>query len=185
MLLYETKSKEGFTNLDTTFLPWSSPCSWTTLRAAGRTFQNSATNSFPFRLLFCRMAFARYKRGTFWTICALWNSLSHVATASSALLRWNMHQWDKAYYKVKATQTLSITSSEFIQDNKKYTPGYCSNSSLKRKLQKEKCFNQINSIYICSQLISSLLLKHHPTNLERQVNDTDRVSWMVLCAYFV
>lgn len=100
-LEYSCKPVEKLTNLDTTVFPRSSPLSTTSLSAEGRTFQNSVTNSFPLRLLFCRMSFARYKRGTFRAISELRNCLSHVATTSSALLRWNIHQCDKAISEVK------------------------------------------------------------------------------------
>lgn len=84
------------TSRETTLFARSSPASMTPLSAAGRTFQNSATNSFPLRRLFCMMSLARYKNGTFCSFWAMWNCLSHVCTTSSAFCRWKMHQCDSA-----------------------------------------------------------------------------------------
>ena len=63
----------------------SSPCSITSRRESGKTFQNSATNSAPFRLLFWRMSFARYRKARRCSRGALWNCLSHVSTTCFAL----------------------------------------------------------------------------------------------------
>lgn len=96
------------TNLDTSRFPLSSFVAITSLSAAGRTFQNSITNSFPLRLLFCMMSFARYKRGILWTTSDLSNCFFHVETTCSALLRLNIHQCDKAISKVNDNYQLRI-----------------------------------------------------------------------------
>lgn len=78
-------------------LPLSSPFSITSRSAPGRTFQNSLTNSNPFRRLFCRISFARYKKANRCSRGEQWNCLSHVSTTCFALYMWKIHQCDKAW----------------------------------------------------------------------------------------
>lgn len=84
------------TSLSAVFLPNSSPFSITLLSASGRTFQNSLTNSKPFRLLFCKISFARYRKETCFSGGVQWNCLFHISTTCLALFLWNIHQCDRA-----------------------------------------------------------------------------------------
>lgn len=84
------------TSLDAAFFPFASPCSLTCLRAEGMTFQNSLTNSLPFRLLFCKMSLAKYRKAT---CCSFWadlNDLCHIPTICLAFFLCDIHKWDSA-----------------------------------------------------------------------------------------
>ena len=95
--------KEKLTNRNTTVCIRSSPFSMTSFKAPGRIFQNSATNSPPLRLLFCRISFARYSRGICCSFVRSRTCVSHVSTTRRAFFRWKMHQWERADLLLRVT----------------------------------------------------------------------------------
>lgn len=88
---------EKLTSRSAALLSDLSPLFSTTWSASGRTFQNSLTKSEPFRLLFWRISFARYRKASRCSRGEQWNCLSHVSTTFFALFMWKIHQWDRAW----------------------------------------------------------------------------------------
>lgn len=99
------ESRKGITSLEATFFTLPSPLSLTFFRDAGRTFQNSLTNSLPLRRLFWIISLAKYRNETRCSRCADLNDLSHVSTICLAFLRYEMHHRDKADNMLKEIVT--------------------------------------------------------------------------------
>lgn len=112
-IFFSAQVKRRHTSLATAFFPLSSPWSYTYLRAPGRTFQNSFTNSLPLRLLFCKISFAKYRNETRCSFCDELNNLSHVSTICLAFFRWEMHHFDKANLISKINRIITIAPTNW------------------------------------------------------------------------